>query len=67
MSYLHPIMKRPMTAKLSAQKNDIQSEREPKGGARGMELRKEGRAKMRPLKIATLANSACSSRVKVTE
>ena len=52
-------MKSPITAKLSAQKNEIQSHREPKGGASGMELRKDGKAKMRPLNIATFANSAC--------
>ncbi len=49
------MIKRPIIAKLS-----IQSQREPKGGARGMELRKEGRAKIRPLNIATLPNSACN-------
>jgi hypothetical protein len=60
MSHLHPKMKRPIIAKLSAQKNEIQSQREPKGGARGIELRKEGRAKISPLNIATLPNSACN-------
>jgi hypothetical protein len=63
MSHLHPIMKSPMTAKASAQKNEIQSHSESKGGASGMEFRKDGRAKMRALKIATLANSACGVRV----
>lgn len=52
-------MKSPITAKLSAQKNEIQSHREPKGGASGMELRKDGKEKMRPLNIATFPNSAC--------
>ena len=55
--HLHPIIKRPITAKLSAQKNEIQSVRDQKGGARGMELRKEGRAKMRPLNKPTTLNS----------
>jgi hypothetical protein len=60
--HLHPIMKRPITAKLSAQKNEIQSLREPNGGASGIELRKDGRAKIRPLNMATFANSACEIR-----
>ncbi len=58
MPNLAPMITKPRMAKLSAQKKEIQSQREPKGGARGMEFLKDGRAKMSPLNAATFANSA---------
>ena len=57
LTYLMARMQSPSTANPSAQKNEIQSVRDQKGGARGMELRKEGRAKMRPLNKPTTLNS----------
>ena len=59
-THLKPRIMRPIMAKLSAQKKEIQSQREPKGGANGIEFLNDGRAKISPLQNATFANSACS-------
>jgi hypothetical protein len=58
-THLKPRMMRPRMAKLSAQKKEIQSGREPKGGAKGIEFLNDGRAKISPLQNATFPNSAC--------
>jgi hypothetical protein len=42
MPHLAPMTMSPRTAKLSAQEKEIQSQRDPKGGARGMEFLKDG-------------------------